>query len=142
MSRTVSARRYAQAIYDIALERDDVDKWLDDLSVLSNSVRDETFVRFADSPQIESEKKTSVVKVDSEKGVERAEIISAVPLTKTQVEAITKNLSLLVGKEISVTTLTDESIIGGFVARVGDRLIDGSIKTRLDDMKRELIKGI
>ena len=49
---------------------------------------------------------------------------------------------MLVGKEISVTTLTDESIIGGFVARVGDRLIDGSIKTRLDDMKRELIKGI
>jgi len=79
--------------------------------------------------------------VDSEKGVERAEIISAVPLTKTQLEAITKNLTLLVGKEISVTTLTDESIIGGFVARVGDRLIDGSVKTRLDDMKRELIKG-
>ena len=178
MSQTVSARRYAQAIYDIALERDDVDKWLDDLSVLSNSVRDETFVRFVDSPQIESGKKTSVVKeafaevvselavnltcllasrgavsslpditdafqefVDSEKGVERAEIISAVPLTKTQLEAITKNLTLLVGKEISVTTLTDESIIGGFVARVGDRLIDGSVKTRLDDMKRELIKG-
>ena len=54
---------------------------------------------------------------------------------------VSKDLSSLVGKEISVTTRTDGSIIGGFVARVGDRLIDGSVKTRLDDMKRELIRG-
>ena len=178
MARSVSARRYAQAIYDIALERNDVEKWLDDLSVLASSTSDETFVRFVDSPQVASDRKTSVVKeafgetvselavnltcllasrgavsslpditdafqefVDSEKGVERAVIVSAVPLSKSQVESITKDLSSLVGKEISVTTRTDGSIIGGFVARVGDRLIDGSVKTRLDDMKRELIRG-
>ena len=79
--------------------------------------------------------------MDSNKGVERAEITSAVPLNDEQIAAITKDLSSLVGKDISVTTRTDESIIGGFVARVGDRLIDGSVKTRFDDMKRELIRG-
>ena len=138
MARTVSARRYAQAIYDIALEGNDVEKWLDDLSVLSESASDATFVSFADSPQVASEMKTAVVK---EAFGKRAEIVSAVPLSKSQVESITKDLSSLVGKEISVTTRTDGSIIGGFVARVGDRLIDGSVKTRLDDMKRELIRG-
>ena len=178
MARTVSARRYAQAIYQIALEKGDVDKWLDDLSLLSQSSTDQTFVGFVDSPQIEMDKKTAVVKelfdetvsnlavnltcvlasrgavsnlpaitdafqelVDSNKGVERAEITSAVPLNDAQIAAITKDLSSLVGKDISVTTRTDESIIGGFVARVGDRLIDGSVKTRFDDMKRELIRG-
>ena len=178
MARTVSARRYAQAIYQIALEKGDVDKWLDDLSLLSQSATDQTFVGFVDSPQIEMDKKTAVVKelfdetvsnlavnltcvlasrgavsnlpqitdafqelVDSNKGVERAEITSAVPLNDEQIAAITKDLSSLVGKDISVTTRTDESIIGGFVARVGDRRIDGSVKTRFDDMKRELIRG-
>ena len=62
MARTVSARRYAQAIYDIALEGNDVEKWLDDLSLLSESASDATFVSFADSPQVASEMKTAVVK--------------------------------------------------------------------------------
>ena len=63
MARTVSARRYAQAIYQIALEKGDVDKWLDDLSLLSQSATDQTFVGFVDSPQIEMDKKLSLIHI-------------------------------------------------------------------------------
>ncbi|MCH2312742.1 MAG: ATP synthase F1 subunit delta [SAR202 cluster bacterium] len=79
--------------------------------------------------------------VDSEKGVERAEIVSAVKLTDEQEKGIVDKLTQMVGKELSVTTFVDESILGGYLARVGDRLLDGSVKTQLEDMRRELIRG-
>jgi len=79
--------------------------------------------------------------VDSQKGVERAEIVSAVELTDDQEKVITDKLTQMVGKELSVTTYVDESILGGYLAKVGDRLVDGSVKTQLEDMRRELIRG-
>ena len=79
--------------------------------------------------------------VDSAKGVERAEIVSAVKLTDGQEKDVVDKLTQMVGKELSVTTYVDESILGGYLARVGDRLLDGSVKTQLEDMRRELIRG-
>ena len=79
--------------------------------------------------------------VDSEKGVERAEIVSAVKLTDEQERDIVDKLAQMVGKDLSVITYVDESILGGYLARVGDRLIDGSVKTQLENMRRELIRG-
>ena len=79
--------------------------------------------------------------VDSEKGVERAEIVSAVKLTDGQEKDVVDKLTQMVGKELSVTTYVDESILGGYLARVGDRLLDGSVKTQLEDMRRELLRG-
>lgn len=79
--------------------------------------------------------------VDSEKGVERAEIVSAVKLTDAQEKGVVDKLTQMVGKELSVTTFVDESILGGYLARVGDRLLDGSVKTQLEDMRRELLRG-
>ncbi|HAT22729.1 MAG: ATP synthase F1 subunit delta [Dehalococcoidia bacterium] len=79
--------------------------------------------------------------VDSEKGVERAEIVSAVKLTDGQEKGVVDKLTQMVGKELSVTTFVDESILGGYLARVGDRLLDGSVKTQLEDMRRELLRG-
>ena len=178
MARSVSARRYAQAIYQLALEKDHLENWIEDLSVLAASVSDELFVSFADSPKVETDQKTAVIKeafagtvselamnlvcllaarssvsslpaiadsfqelVDVEKGLVRAEITSAITLTDDQRTSITTALTNIVGKELTVTTRVDESIVGGFVAKVGDRLIDGSLKTRLEDMKRELVRG-
>ena len=79
--------------------------------------------------------------VDSEKGVERAEIVSAIKLTDEQERDIVDKLAQMVGKDLSVITYVDESILGGYLARVGDRLVDGSVKTQLENMRRELIRG-
>ncbi|MQG03764.1 MAG: ATP synthase F1 subunit delta, partial [SAR202 cluster bacterium] len=80
--------------------------------------------------------------VDADRGLERAEIVSAVELTADQQKNISDALSVLIGKELTVVTRVDESLLGGFVARVGDRLIDGSIRTRFEDMRRELVRGV
>ena len=79
--------------------------------------------------------------VDLNKGVERADVTTAVELSELQKKDLADKLKEIVGKDISIETHIDESVIGGFVARVGDLLVDGSIKTKLSNMERELIKG-
>jgi F-type H+-transporting ATPase subunit delta len=57
--------------------------------------------------------------------------VSAFPLTKAQESAITKSLKDKLGREVTLTTSTDESLIGGVVIKAGDTIIDGSIKAQL-----------
>ena len=52
MSRNISTRRYAQAIFEIALENDSLDSWFEDLSVLSETSTNAEFVSVINSPTI------------------------------------------------------------------------------------------
>ena len=53
---------------------------------------------------------------------------------------ITEILENLTKSKIRLVASTDPSIIGGLVARVGDKIIDGSIKTRIENMKRNVVE--
>jgi F-type H+-transporting ATPase subunit delta len=79
--------------------------------------------------------------VDERKGVEQAEIVSAVELDIDQETQILGLFQELVGKEVSISRRIDSNVLGGFVARVGDRLIDGSLSTRIKNMERDLLRG-
>ncbi len=57
--------------------------------------------------------------------------VSAFPLTKDQQSALTKSLKDKLGREVTLTTSTDESLIGGVVIKAGDTIIDGSMKSQL-----------
>ena len=61
MARGASARRYAQAVFAIALEQGEPDRWLDDLALLSDSVANEEFANFLDAPQITLAQKTNLI---------------------------------------------------------------------------------
>ena len=61
-----------------------------------------------------------------------AEVISAFKLTSEQEQAITETLKSKLGRDVSITTSTDESLIGGVVIKAGDIIIDGSMKSRLE----------
>ena len=176
MSRMTSARRYAQAVYQIATEKNNIEQWVEDLSVLSASTLDSDFLAFVNSPNVSNEKKTSLIKdvfsgevnvdavhlccllslrnsvsilpkiadyvqefLDADKGIERAEIVTAVQLTKHQEEKIKDYVSSIVGKELTLTNRVEADILGGFLVRVGDRVMDGSLRTRIEDMKREVV---
>ena len=80
--------------------------------------------------------------LDEHNGVERAEIVSAVPLSDEQQGRIETMLKDIVGKDITSTSRVETQILGGFVARVGDKVIDGSTRTRLDELRRELVHGV
>mgnify|MGYP006092871343 FL=1 len=81
--------------------------------------------------------------VDHHNGIERAEVISAAPLDHDQEAAIKAVLVKLVNKkDVRLSTGVDPNILGGLVARVGDRVIDGSLRTRLQGMRRTVVEQI
>ena len=65
-------------------------------------------------------------------GKVEAEVISAFPLTAEQEQAITATLKSKLGRDVSITTRTDEALIGGVVIKAGDTIIDGSMKSQLE----------
>jgi F-type H+-transporting ATPase subunit delta len=69
------------------------------------------------------------------RGAVAAEVTSALPLNKTQLKAIAKALTQALGKDPELTARVDPSILGGLKVRVGSRLFDASLKSRLDSLK-------
>ena len=69
-----------------------------------------------------------------------AEITSAAPLDAGQVQQITAALEKLSGKKVDVTKKEDPNLLGGVVARVGDVVYDGSLRTQLHTIREELTK--
>jgi F-type H+-transporting ATPase subunit delta len=75
---------------------------------------------------------------DEHEGVAHAEVTTAVELAPDQLNAIAARLTTAMGKNVRATSVVDPGIIGGVVVKVGDRLVDGSIRTRLRRLRREL----
>jgi F-type H+-transporting ATPase subunit delta len=76
--------------------------------------------------------------LDREKGIAHAVVTSAVPLSPGEQEAVQRKLVDITGGPVVVRQDVDESIIGGLVVRMGDRLIDGSTRSRLLALKQRL----
>jgi len=78
--------------------------------------------------------------VDKDQNISHGSIVSAVELDTTLLEKIQATLEKLTGNKVILETQVDPSIIGGIIAKVGDLVLDGSIKTQLNGLK-ESIKG-
>jgi F-type H+-transporting ATPase subunit delta len=71
-------------------------------------------------------------------GIAEAEISSAVELNATQKADLAKTLGRLTGKKIEPKYFLNPSLLGGAIARVGDTIYDGSLRTRLTEMRARL----
>jgi len=78
---------------------------------------------------------------DNLKGIGRASVVSASRLSSDAVEKIRESLSKMTGKEIKLDVEEDSSLIGGVVTKIGDLVLDGSIKTQLLNMRESLKRG-
>jgi F-type H+-transporting ATPase subunit delta len=77
-----------------------------------------------------------LVRISAEEGnKELAEVRSAVELTDDQKARLTTALGTATGKNIELKVVIDPSVLGGLVAQIGDTVIDGSVKTRLEQLK-------
>jgi len=76
--------------------------------------------------------------IDARAGRVAAEVRSAVPLDAGQRERLTQALEQLSGKKVEMKIDTDPSLLGGVVAKLGDTVYDGSLKTQLEKMKQAL----
>ena len=175
MPRAASARRYAQAVFELALENRELEKWFDDLTLLSDSVSNQEFLDFLSQPRVTSEEKIRVVRdalgdvveplalnlmsllatkniahilpgitaqyqelLDAQQGIERAVSVTAIPLDDDEQRRVTEMLSAVSGKDVRLTTRVDAEILGGMIIRTGDRVMDGSTRSRLQAMRRGL----
>ena len=78
--------------------------------------------------------------IEAKAGRVTAEVISAKPLDPSQLTQINAALEKLSGKKVSVTTRQDPELLGGVVAKVGDVVYDGSLRTQLRTLRDELSK--
>jgi F-type H+-transporting ATPase subunit delta len=76
--------------------------------------------------------------LDEHRGRQRVQVTSAVQLEQSELDRITNFVADLVRKEVVVSTLVDESILGGLVVQIGDRLLDGSTQSRLDSLRNQI----
>lgn len=82
-------------------------------------------------------------RLDRERGVANVQVTTAVEMTPPEREAAVDRLRELTGaREVRITTTIDPDILGGMIVRVGDRMIDGSTRTRLIQLKRSLAGAV
>lgn len=72
------------------------------------------------------------------KGIQKAQVTSVTALTADQKKMITQIVKEYSGKEVELIETIDETLIGGFILRVGDQQIDDSIRRKLNDLKVSL----
>jgi F-type H+-transporting ATPase subunit delta len=76
--------------------------------------------------------------VERAKGLQRAEVVSAVPLTQAELDRLHGELERTTGKKITITTQVDPSIVGGAYVRIGDKIVDRSVTTLLQAIANKL----
>ena len=174
MPQRVSGKRHGQAIFELALEQDQLDQWDGDLEFVDVVLQDEEFKALLQHADVPMGNKTSAIDavlrdihplirnlvnllvskglvdsvpemraaygglLDVHRGRQRVQVTSAVPLEPDEMDRITLFLSSLVRKEVLVSTDVDESILGGVVIQIGDRLLDGSTRSRLDALRNRV----
>ncbi|MFQ5860168.1 MAG: ATP synthase F1 subunit delta [Dehalococcoidia bacterium] len=176
-ARKPSPKRYARAIFELAIQRGELDQWTTDLESLQAVVADREFKAFLEHPKVSLTKKLEALErvlgslgplprnllalltargllellpriqeeylrlLDAHYGRERARVVTAVPLEDAEKERIVRFLSYIAGKTVLLNTELEPTILGGMVVRLGDRLLDGSTRTKLHQMKRDLSGG-
>jgi len=175
MPRKVYARRYAQAVFEIALEKNELERWQTDIQKIVDVVSDDTFLVALESPKIKVDDKSRLLSermgdinplalnlvrlliarggigmigqiageferlLESYRGIQKANVTTAVPLDDKDKQKLADNLGSLLGTKIELESEVNPEIIGGIVARVGGKLLDGSTRTKLAALKRELV---
>lgn len=175
MARKAYARRYAQAVFELAREQKELERWQSDLQKLAGAVGEAGFLAVLESPKLKLEDKNRLLSerlagvnplalnlvrllitrasvgmvrqiaeeyqrlLDSYHGIEPAEVITAIPLDEKEMQRLTESLGNLVGRKVVVKSRVDPGVIGGMVARVGGKLLDGSTRSKLLALRRELV---
>ena len=78
---------------------------------------------------------------NARQGITIATATSASPLSPDEVQAITERMEQFTGGRVELDIQVDPSLLGGLVVLVGDRLIDGSVRSRLERLRNQLVSG-
>jgi F-type H+-transporting ATPase subunit delta len=76
---------------------------------------------------------------DARKGVVRAEVTAAAPLADAYYARLQAQLEKMTGQRVVIDRKTDPTLIAGVVTRIGDRILDGSLRTRLQSIRDAML---
>ena len=172
MANRLSGQRYAQAIFELAVENEQLEQWDQDLRLAADVLGDDEFALFLKHAEVPLERKTAAIDavlseahplvrnlvslmvnrggvdamrdvqegyshlLDERLGRQRVEVTTAVPLEDAELQRITDFVAQLVGREVVLSTQVDDTIIGGLIIQIGDRLLDGSTSSALERMRQ------
>ena len=176
MAATLSSKRYAQAVFEIAKEQNKLEEWQDDLNKVAGLMREAEIVSFMENPKVPFEDKAKLVRealrnmnpltinltcllilkgrvgnaeqiaseyariLDDYRGVKHAVIVTAIHIDDSTKKMLSQRLETMVGKKISVGLQVDPNVLGGFVAKIEDKLFDFSIRNKLNLLKKDLVE--
>ena len=175
---STSARRYAEAAFDLASRDASHERWGRDLETAAGIAADERVSDVLDNPSIPQPQRQQLVQqmlgervqgpalnlvrllvergraellpqiateyrriANRHQGIVEAVVTSAAPLTTDETEALRRRIEGMAGARIDLRTQIDESLIGGLTVKVGGRLLDASVRGRLERLRDELIAG-
>ncbi len=177
MARVASAKRHAQAVFQLAQERNEVEKWRSELRTIAATLSDPQLRPILEDPKFHLSDKEKLISkclpeisqlalnftyllvakerlgileqivaeyermADALQGLEHAKVTTAISLNEEDRKKLSQRLAAITGKRVVLTAEVDPAIIGGFVARVGDTLIDGSTRAKLEALKRKLVRA-
>jgi F-type H+-transporting ATPase subunit delta len=173
------ARRYAEAIFDIAVKQNTLDRTLDDVQEIAKLFAIRKLAYLLREPNIPWKRKEAVLRqglesrvlptslnlallvvqrglVDIMPNIARelnqlvldykneaiAQVTTATPLDAKLKDRVKQALERMTGRTIIMETRVQPAILGGIVARVGDKLIDGSVERRLKILQQELLTDV
>jgi F-type H+-transporting ATPase subunit delta len=176
-AKTLQAKRFSQAVFGIARERNEFDQWQKDLQRMAAMGQNAEFISVMENPKYSLPDKIRLLNdqlrglkplalnlayiltgqnilslvtdisaqyqslLDEYRGIEKAEVITAVALDENEKAKLAQRLGEMTGKKVVISLKVDPDIIGGMVARVGGKIIDGSSKNQLAVLRNELVKA-
>ncbi len=171
---TGSAKRYVQAVVELAREGGSFAAWQRDLDMLSELVSDVQVREYLQNPGVQASRKIASLEdslaevspearnlahilieqrrvtlipeiaelfeeaVRAETGIMLVDVTTADPLDDEGQLLVKQQLKRILGKEIELRLAEDPEIIGGFIARAGDQVIDGSVTNQLRRLRARL----
>jgi len=174
MARKNYARRYAQAIFEIAQSSGELDRWDRDLERVSVLAGETEARMFLENPRVNAADRIALLErvlagvnplainlvrllaerdilhlagniareykalLNARRGIEQVKVTTALALDAPQTQALERRISELTGKNVQASFEVDAGIVGGFVARIDGKLLDGSTRTRLATLKKTM----
>ncbi len=169
-----AALRYAEALFDLALDQNALEKVEADLAVLSRAIAGSADLRaLLASPVYDADDKARAIAAIAEKagvsnltrnflgvvaanrrlfalegmldafrqrlaahrGEVSAEAVAAAPLNDDQAKRLRGEIERVVGKAVNLSVKVDKDLLGGMIVKVGSKMIDSSLKTKLNRLK-------
>jgi F-type H+-transporting ATPase subunit delta len=173
------AKRYARALFEVALEKKQLELVEADLRSLKESYeQSQEFSALIDSPVISTEAKQQAFSasfekrlqdiafrfvmllisknremllmqiveefgdlLDQHRGIVRGDVFSVTPLSEEQVENLVARLNRVTGKNVVITRHLDESLLGGIVIKLQDKVFDASLRNKLEKLRQNLVEA-